>query len=134
MIGFSFTLPTLDLCVLYDSQGSDRIRGIRLSTRDTDGTLTSKASQLATMDELHLLVLDGYPIEPDDFSRWSQELRWLQWKSLPYMELPSQFNLSKLAVLDLTDSGNLSHLWKNGARIQVILFQLDYTLVAKSVV
>lgn len=100
-------------------QGTDRVRGISLSTSESDSTANYVAEQFASMDELHLLVLDGCSVVGDDFSKWSEELRLLQWRLLPRTELPSQLILPKLAVLDLTDSGNLTRLWREDAQIQV---------------
>lgn len=118
--GMFFSVPSILVWTLCcDVQGTNNVRGIRLFMKDIDGTQTCAASQFSSMEELHLLVLDNNPIVPDDFSRWSEVLRWLQWKSLPFTELPSQLNLPKLTVLDLTDSGNLTRLWHNDASIQV---------------
>jgi hypothetical protein len=100
-------------------QGTDRVRGIKLSRSETESALPYAPEQFAGMEELHLLILDGCSVEGEDYSSWSPELRWLQWRSIPCAELPSQLNLPNLAVLDLTDSGNLTHLWAENALVQV---------------
>ncbi|KAG0575948.1 hypothetical protein KC19_5G042800 [Ceratodon purpureus] len=101
--------------VLRKNQGTDRLRGLNLSAMDRHGTPTPAAEQFASVEELHLLVLDGCAGAGDDFSKLSQELRWLQWRSFPSAELPSHLNLLNLAVLDLTDSANLCRLWQEDA-------------------
>jgi hypothetical protein len=100
-------------------QGTDRVRGLKLSTVERKSITTFESRLFAPMDELHLLVLDGCAVVGDDFSRWSQEMRWLQWRWLPCANLPSHVKLPNLAVLDLTDSNNLSQLWQEDALLEV---------------
>lgn len=104
-------------------QGTDRIRGLTLSPIESNfSTVTYAAAQFASMHELHLLILDGCIVEGDDFSSWSEELRWLQWRWSPCTELPFHLKLPKLTVLDLTDSINLSCLWKEDALVEVHVY------------
>lgn len=105
-------------------QGTDRIRGIKLSRNENvDSAPPYVTNQFSGMEELHLLVLDGCSVEGSDFRSWSPELRWLQWRSIPRAELPSPLHLPNLAVLDLTDSGNLTRLWQRGTVVQFPLLQ-----------
>ena len=46
-----------------------------------------------------------------DFSDWSEELRWLQWRYFPHEELPSSLMAPNLTVLDLGSSGCLLRVW-----------------------
>jgi hypothetical protein len=85
-----------------------------------DGAVSCEVSQLASMEELHLLRLDRcHVVVPDDFSSWPQELRWLQWRSFCFSTLPTHLYLPCLVVLDLSGSDKLTHLWKSNADIQV---------------
>jgi hypothetical protein len=43
-----------------------------------------------------------------DFSNWSNEVRWLQWKHLPHKKLPSSLELPNLAILDLANNNCLT--------------------------
>ena len=75
---------------------------------------------LASMEELHLLRLDGCQVVvPNDFSSWPRELRWLQWRSFCFSTLPPHLHLPCLVVLDLSSSDKLTCLWKSDANIQV---------------
>lgn len=100
-------------------QGTDRVRGLKISTVERKSTAIYESNLFATMDELHLLVLDGCAVVGDDFSTWSQEIRWLQWRLLPHTELPSHLKLPNLVVLDLTDSRNLCRLWQDDVLVEV---------------
>ena len=46
-----------------------------------------------------------------DFGCMSQELRWLQWKSMPFAHAPAGLNLSLVTSLDFSESTNLASLW-----------------------
>ena len=46
-----------------------------------------------------------------DFSDWSEELRWLQWRYFPHEELPSSLMAPNLTVLDLGNSDCLIRVW-----------------------
>lgn len=110
------------MCVLCDVQGTHRIRGIKLSTMESTGTPSYVVEHFASMDELHLLILDGSLLVGNEYSKLSQELRWVQWRSFPASQLPSGLNLPHLVVLDLTDSSSLSRLWQDNDLIQVNYF------------
>jgi hypothetical protein len=87
---------------------------------ESKSTPAYEAEQFASMDELHLLILDGCLLVGEDYSRLSQELRWLQWRLFPGTQLPSGLDLPKLVVLDLSDSSSLSSLWQDDDLTQVI--------------
>jgi hypothetical protein len=120
---------------LYPVQRNSRVRGIRLAIREstddlidygigessTEGGVSCQVSELASMEELHLLILDGCRVVvPDGFSSWPQELRWLQWRFCCFSTLPSHLQLPCLVVLNLRGSDKLTHLWENDAHIQVL--------------
>jgi hypothetical protein len=71
---------------------------------------TCKAESYTNMIELRYLLLDGCFIN-GNFSGWSQELKWLQWRYFPHQELPSSLKLPNLVVLDLSNSTTLTHIW-----------------------
>ncbi|KAG0605802.1 hypothetical protein M758_9G088700 [Ceratodon purpureus] len=109
--------------VLTKKEGTHRIRGIKLSTMESTGTPSYVVEHFASMDELHLLILDGSLLVGNEYSKLSQELRWVQWRSFPASQLPSGLNLPQLVVLDLTDSSSLSRLWQVDDLIQFPLLQ-----------
>jgi hypothetical protein len=76
---------------------------LALSLIGTDPSKTWQAKLFKKMPELKYLLLDGCSIN-GDFSGWSEELRWLQWRYFPYAELPSTLNLPNLVVLNLANS------------------------------
>jgi len=107
-----------------------KTRGICLTIEDPDinfdyfqkSTIMScEASKLGRMQELHLLRLDGCNVVPDDFSSWSQKLRWLQWRWYPFRSLPPQLKLPHLVVLDLSRSRKLKCLWERDIHVMVSL-------------
>jgi hypothetical protein len=88
-----------------------------------DSAVTCHLLELASMEELHLLILDGCRfVVPDGFSRLPQELRWFQWRSFCFSTLPSHLQLPCLVVLDLSNSYKLTRLWESDAHIQVLYF------------
>ncbi|CAM6061269.1 unnamed protein product [Sphagnum tenellum] len=93
--------PAMAERVLRKNQGTDRVRG--LSVAGAKDGAAWKAETYTRMSELHFLILDHCQVK-GDFSRWSEELRWLQWWSLPLSELPPTLSLLNLSVLDLTGS------------------------------
>jgi hypothetical protein len=64
------------------------------------------------MSRLHFLLLDGNKVK-GDFSTWSRELNWLQWRHSDLSTLPLELDLQKLAVLDLTSNKELMQIWPN---------------------
>ncbi|KAG0563344.1 hypothetical protein KC19_8G023000 [Ceratodon purpureus] len=124
--------------VLNSAETRPRIRGLCLRVGDDTqiivdeesaglraGCASYLASQLSSMKELHLLVLDGCYVElRDEISSWSEELRWLQWRRFPRPQLPSELKLPSLVVLDLSGSNNLTRLWEDDADIKLPMLQL----------
>jgi hypothetical protein len=84
----------------------------------SDSPITCKAELLARMKELKYLLLDGCQMN-GDFSEWSKEVRWLQWRHFPYEVLPQTLNLSNLVTLDLAESLVLTHIWTEDFKIEV---------------
>ncbi len=68
------------------------------------------------MTRLHFLLLDGDNVK-GDFSTWSQELSWLQWKSSDISALPLELDLRNLVVLDLTSNKKLTQIWPNDLEV-----------------
>jgi hypothetical protein len=69
------------------------------------------------MNSLHFLLLDGDNVK-GDFSKWSQELNWLQWINSDHSSLPLELlDLRKLAVLDLTSNKKLMQIWPNNLEV-----------------
>jgi hypothetical protein len=89
-------------------QGSTELRA--LAVRGVDRDIASKAEHYAQLVGLRCLLLDGYEVD-GDFSGWSEELRWLQWKHCPHEELPRGLESPNLAVLDLAHSDRLTRVW-----------------------
>jgi len=104
-----------------------KTRGICLAVEDPDAycnfhesTISCEASKLGRIQESHLLRLDGCNVVPDDFSSWSQKLRWRQWRWYPFTSLPLQLKLSHLVVLDLSWSRELRCLWEKNVHVKMI--------------
>ncbi|CAK9210705.1 unnamed protein product [Sphagnum troendelagicum] len=93
--------PAMAERVLRKNQGTDAVQG--LSVAGAKDGAAWKAETYTRMSELHFLILDHCQVK-GDFSTWSEELRWLQWWSLPLSELPPTLSLINLTVLDLTGS------------------------------
>jgi hypothetical protein len=74
------------------------------------------AENYTGMSRLHFLLLDGDNVK-GDFSTWSRELTWLQWKYSDILKLPSELNLRKLAVLNLTSNKELMQIWPNDLEV-----------------
>jgi len=68
------------------------------------------------MSRLHFLLLDGDNVK-GDFSTWSRELSWLQWRDSDLSTLPSELDLRMLAVLDLTSNKELMQVWPNDLEV-----------------
>ena len=117
-----------DRCALYGVQVNTKTRGICLTGADPDtwhdnfidkSTISFEASQLGRMQELHLLRLDGCNMVHDDFSSWSEQLRWVQWRWYQSRSLPPQLKLPQLVVLDLSRSYKLRCLWEENVNVMV---------------
>jgi hypothetical protein len=74
------------------------------------------AENYVGMNRLHFLLLDGDNVK-GDFSTWSRELSWLQWRNSDLSALPFELNLRKLAVLDLTSNEQLTQIWPNDLEV-----------------
>lgn len=67
-----------------------------------------------SMVSLRLLQINHAKLE-GKFKFLPSELKWLQWKECSVETLPSDFSPSKLAVLDLSESG-IERLWGSSAK------------------
>jgi len=68
------------------------------------------------MNKLHFLLLDGDNVK-GDFSTWSRELNWLQWRNSNLSTLPLELDLRKLAVFYLTSNKKLMQIWPNDLEV-----------------
>lgn len=114
----------LNDCWLFQVQGSDVISA--LSVIGEKSGLVCQAEVYGRMKELQYLFLDGCPVN-GDFSSWSEELKWLQWKYFPHGQLPLSLDLPSLAVLDLSNSKCLTQVWVRDLEQEVrLLYFLKY--------
>jgi hypothetical protein len=104
------------LCLL---QGTNRVRGLSVAGKGNGAACV--AENYTSMKKLHFLLLDGCDVK-GDFSTWSLELSWLQWRSSPLSALPLKLDLLKLAVLDLTDSKSLTRISPSDSELEVEFF------------
>ncbi|KAG0561340.1 hypothetical protein KC19_9G056900 [Ceratodon purpureus] len=86
-------------------------------------SIVNKAEAYAMMKDLRYLFLDRCLVK-GDFSGWSNELKWLQWRSFPHQELPPSFNIQNLAILDLANSHSLTHVWARNSEIEFSMAEL----------
>ena len=96
---------------------------LALSLIGANSLKTWHAESFAKMSELRYLLLDGCLVN-GDFSGWSKELRWLQWRHFPCETLPSTLNLSNLIVLNLANSVALTNIWYKNLEEEVCKFIL----------
>lgn len=89
-------------------QGLKKVIG--LSLVGIDPIMTWQAESFAKLRQLRYLLLDKCLVN-GNFSGWSQELRWLQWRYFPHAVLPWNLKSPNLVVLDLANSPNLTCVW-----------------------
>ena len=98
---------------------------IAFSLVGSDSSITYKAEPLARMKKLKYILLDGCQMS-GDFSKWSKEVRWLQWRQFPYEVLPQNLNLSNLVALDLAESLVLTNVWTEDFKTEVsIIYHMN---------
>lgn len=68
------------------------------------------AENFAEMQNLHFLIMNGCEVS-GDLKSISKELRCLQWRYMPSVQLSVQLDLSNLVSLDFSDSSKLANLW-----------------------
>lgn len=73
-------------------------------------TIHVDAAKFQKMTAIHFLQLDGACIE-GDFSKWSSNIRWLQWRATTLTKMPPRLRCLFLTHLDLSYSKKLIHLW-----------------------
>ncbi|KAH8942659.1 hypothetical protein BDL97_13G004500 [Sphagnum fallax] len=105
--------PEMVQQVLQNKEGTNKVRGLSTFGIGRGGIgATNVAENYIGMRRLHFLLLDGDNVK-GNFSTWSRELRWIQWTNSDILKLPSQLDLPKLAVLDLTSNKELMQIWPN---------------------
>jgi hypothetical protein len=108
--------PEMAERVLANREETNRVRGLSVAGKRNGAACV--AENYTSMNQLHFLLLDGCDVK-GDFSTWSLELSWLQWRSSPLSALPLKLDLLKLAVLDLTDSKSLTRIWPSDSELEV---------------
>jgi len=99
------------------------VRGLTTSgiqKRGNGNEAIRQAERFASLNELRILILEDCDVR-GDFSKWSVELRWLQWRHSNLNELPHDLRLPNLIVLDLTYNKHLYCIWPKDFEIQVEL-------------
>ncbi|CAN5971991.1 unnamed protein product, partial [Sphagnum jensenii] len=107
--------PEIAERVLAHREGTNRVRGLSVAGKGNGAACV--AENYTSMNQLQFLLLDGCDVK-GDFSTWSLELSWLQWRSSPLSSLPLKLDLLKLAVLDLTDSKSLTRIWPSDSELE----------------
>lgn len=105
--------------IVFFVQGTKHIRGLTLA-----GSKKRKfsAKDFEKMEGLHYLVLDGCQVT-GNFKRFPKRLRYLQWRAMPYSQIPPTLSLSSLSMLDLSESSKLVDLWSNSELPMQVCFQ-----------
>lgn len=114
---------SLFIYVRFASQGTEKVRGLTTSgirKRGNRNEVIWQAECFASLNELRVLILEDCDVK-GDFSKWSRELRWLQWRHLNLIELPKDLQLPNLIVLDLAYNKHLYCIWPKDFEIQVKL-------------
>ena len=107
--------------VRFLSQGTGKVRGLTTSgiqKRGNGNETIWQAERFASLNELQILILDDCDVK-GDFSKWSMELRWLQWSPSNLIELPHDLRLPNLIVLDLAYNKHLYCIWPKDFKIHV---------------
>ena len=107
-INYHFKTVVSQYKLAMHTQGLKKVLG--LSLVGVDSCTAWHAEAFAKMKELRYLLLDGCSIN-GNFSIWSKDLRWLQWRYCPHEVLPWNLKLPYLSVLNLNNSSNLTHVW-----------------------
>jgi hypothetical protein len=109
--------PEMVQQVLQNKEGTNKVRGLSTFGIGRDGIgATNVAENYIGMNRLHFLLLDGDNVT-GNFSTWSRELRWIQWTNSDILTLPSQLDLPKLVMLDLTSNKELMQIWPNDLEV-----------------
>jgi hypothetical protein len=113
----------LFIYVRFLSQGTAKVRGLTTSGIQKGGNGNEaiwQAERFASLNELRILILEDCDVK-GDFSKWSVELRWLQWRHSNLIELPHNLQLPNLIVLDLAYNKHLYCIWPKDLEKQVEL-------------
>ncbi|KAF2325407.1 hypothetical protein GH714_027561 [Hevea brasiliensis] len=80
---------------------------------EKQGEIILSTSSFESMVNLRLLQINRVKLE-GKFKYFPGELKWLQWKECPLRNLPSDYHPSRLAILDLSESG-IQRVWGWGS-------------------
>ena len=114
---------TLFIYIRFLLQGTGKVRGLTTSgirDRGNGNEAIWQAERFASLNELRILILEDCDVK-GDFSKWSRELRWLQWRHLNLIELPQDLQLPNLIMLDLAHNKRLSSIWPKDIETEVKL-------------
>ncbi|XP_010242717.1 PREDICTED: TMV resistance protein N-like isoform X4 [Nelumbo nucifera] len=107
------------------SQGTEKIQGISL-TVPYGNRLSLTTEAFSKMKELRLLQVN-YTNIIGDCKHFSKNLRWLCWHGCPLELIPINFDLKKLAVLDMQDS-RIQRLWEETKMLENLkVLDLSYS-------
>ncbi|KAG0576081.1 hypothetical protein KC19_5G054000 [Ceratodon purpureus] len=89
------------------NHSSNNVRALNLAK---SGEHKFAIEDLASMDNLHFLILDGCNVS-GNLEGISKELRYLQWRKMPLTNMPSMLSLSNLISLNFSKSTKLADIW-----------------------
>ncbi|KAJ9187572.1 hypothetical protein P3X46_003013 [Hevea brasiliensis] len=100
---------------------------------EKQGEIILSTSSFESMVNLRLLQINRVKLE-GKFKYFPGELKWLQWKECPLRNLPSDYHPSRLAILDLSESG-IQRVWgwcsnKVAEKLMVMNLRHCHNLVA----
>ncbi|XP_010242716.1 PREDICTED: TMV resistance protein N-like isoform X2 [Nelumbo nucifera] len=111
--------------VLTNYSGTEKIQGISL-TVPYGNRLSLTTEAFSKMKELRLLQVN-YTNIIGDCKHFSKNLRWLCWHGCPLELIPINFDLKKLAVLDMQDS-RIQRLWEETKMLENLkVLDLSYS-------
>ncbi|KAG0582798.1 hypothetical protein KC19_3G086800 [Ceratodon purpureus] len=99
----------------------DKEDGVALANQGTNKTMVLnlersqnkhfEAKTFTEMPNLHSLVLPHGSRINGDLGIMSKELRMLQWRGMPFSNVPTRLNLRHILFLDFSDSSKMASLW-----------------------
>ncbi|KAG0564039.1 hypothetical protein KC19_8G078200 [Ceratodon purpureus] len=90
-----------------NNEGYNKVRALNLAK---SWRRKYECASFAKMTNLHYLILDGCDVS-GNFDNVSKELRWLQWRNMPLINLPQMFDFLNLVSLDFAESPCLASIW-----------------------
>ncbi|KAG0622302.1 hypothetical protein M758_3G088300 [Ceratodon purpureus] len=94
--------------VAVTNQGTNKTMALNLKRSQNKHF---EAKTFANMSNLHSLVLPHGGLVNGDLGCMSKELRMLQWRGMPFTNVPTRLNLRHVVSLDFSFSSNLAILW-----------------------